>query len=260
MRNIRLLVAYDGTGYHGFQRQLDFHGPTIQGTLEKVWRVLTEEEISIYTAGRTDSGVHAAGQVVNFRSQVQIPAEKVSKAFNSLLPRDIRILSAQDEDLDFNARRSAKWKRYDYRIDNQRIPDVFKRLYSLHEPIPLNTQLMQEAAKYLEGRHNFRAFAAVGGTSKTFERTLFCCRVMNDEGLIKVSCIGDGFLYKMVRIIVGTLLQVGKGKLDVEEIPQLLLNRERRSAPIAALAQGLTLTYVHYGEESPWQVYPELSD
>ena len=260
MRNIRLLVAYDGTYYHGFQRQLDFHGPTIQGTIEKVWQVLTEEEISLYTAGRTDAGVHAAGQVVNFKSEVNIPSEKVPKAFNSILPRDIRILSAQDEDPDFNARMSAKWKRYDYRIDNQRIPDVFTRLYSLHEPIPLNIHLMKAAAEHLEGRHSFRAFAAVGGSSKTFERTLFCCRVMNDEGLLKVSCVGDGFLYKMVRIIVGTLLQVGKGRLDVGEIPRLLLNQERRSAPVAALAQGLTLTHVHFGAESPWQVYPELSD
>ncbi|MHB8124485.1 MAG: tRNA pseudouridine(38-40) synthase TruA [Desulfitobacteriaceae bacterium] len=258
MRNIRLLVAYDGTGYHGFQRQPDFHGPTIQGTLENVWRVLTEEEISIFTAGRTDAGVHAAGQVVNFRSEVNIPEEKIPKAFNSLLPSEIRILKAQDETENFHARMSAQWKRYDYRINNRRILDVFKRLYTLHEPITLDVGRMQLAACCLEGRHNFKAFAAKGSSSKTFERTLYCCQVQKEGDLLRVTCIGDGFLYKMVRIIVGTLLQVGKGRLDVAEMPQLLVNQERRSAPMVALAQGLTLTYVHYGEESPWQVYPEL--
>ncbi|MFZ3102139.1 MAG: tRNA pseudouridine(38-40) synthase TruA [Desulfitobacteriaceae bacterium] len=258
MRNIRLIVAYDGTSYHGFQRQLDFHGPTIQGTLEKVWQALTEEEIRMYTAGRTDAGVHAAGQVVNFKSQVNIPAEKIPKAFNSILPREIRILKAQDETENFNARISAQWKRYDYRIDNRRILDVFKRLYTLHEPITLDVSRMQSAASCLEGRHNFKAFAAAGNSSKTFERTLYCCQVQEEGDLLRITCIGDGFLYKMVRIIVGTLLQVGKGRLDVAEMPQLLANQERRRAPIVALAQGLTLTYVHYGEESPWQVYPEL--
>ncbi len=259
MRNIRLLVAYDGTGYHGFQRQLDFHGPTIQGTLEKVWRVLTEEEISIFTAGRTDAGVHAAGQVVNFRSEVNIPADKVPKAFNSILPREIRILKAQDETERFNARMSAQWKRYDYRIDNRRIPDVFKRLYTLHEPITLDVDRMQSAASCLEGRHNFKSFSATGNTSKTFERTLYSCQVQEERDLLRVTCIGDGFLYKMVRIIVGTLLQVGKGRLEVSEMSELLANQQRRRAPIVALAQGLTLTYVHYGKESPWQVYPELT-
>jgi tRNA pseudouridine38-40 synthase len=259
MRNICLILAYDGTGYHGFQRQQEFHGPTIQGTLEKIWQVLTEEKISISTAGRTDAGVHAAGQVVNFRSEVSIPAEKIAKAFNSLLPREIRILKAQDETEDFHARLSAHWKRYDYLIYNKSILDVFKRLYTLHEPIKLDPERMKSAALLLEGRHNFRFFAASGGSSKTFERNLYCCRLMEEGDLFRLICIGDGFLYKMVRIIVGTLLQVGKGRLDVTEIPQLLVLQERKHKPIVAPAQGLTLTYVHYGKESPWQVYPELS-
>jgi pseudouridylate synthase I len=259
MRNIRLILAYDGTGYHGFQRQQESHGPTIQGTLEKIWQVLTEEEISISTAGRTDAGVHAAGQVVNFRSAVGIPSENIAKAFNSLLPREIRILNAQDETEDFHARLSAQWKRYDYLIYNKRILDVFKRLYTLHEPIKLDTERMKSAALLLEGRHNFRFFAASGGSSKTFERNLYCCQVKEEGDLLRVICIGDGFLYKMVRIIAGTLLQVGKGRLDVAEIPQLLVLQERKHVPIVASAQGLTLIYVHYGEESPWQVYPELN-
>jgi tRNA pseudouridine38-40 synthase len=252
MRNIRLILAYDGTGYHGFQRQQESHGPTIQGTLEKTWRVLTEERINISTAGRTDAGVHAAGQVVNFRSAVSIPAENIVKAFNSLLPREIRILKAQDETEGFHARLSAQWKRYDYLIFNKRIPDVFKRLYTMHEPIKLDAERMKSAAQLLEGRHNFRFFAASGGNSKTFERNLYCCQVQEEGDLLRVICIGDGFLYKMVRIIAGTLLQVGKGRLDIKEIPQLLVPLERKHIPIVAPAQGLTLTYVHYGGESPW--------
>lgn len=257
MRNIRLTIAYDGTNYHGFQRQPEFHGPTIQGTLEKVWQELVGEEIRIYTAGRTDTGVHAAGQVVNFFSESRIPEEKIPKAFNSLLPRDIRILEAGTESDEFNARKSARWKRYDYLIDNRPIPDVFKRLYACHEPVALNVAQMQEAGRLLEGKHNFKAFAAAGGASKTFERTLFLCRVVLEEerfksgGLVRITCIGDGFLYNMVRIIAGTLLEVGKGRIAPADIPAIIASQDRTRAGETAPAHGLTLTYVHYGEESP---------
>lgn len=258
MRNLRLTVAYDGTGYHGFQRQPEFHGATIQGTLEKVWTSLVEEEIHIYTAGRTDTGVHAKGQVINFVSDSKIPVDKIPKAFNSLLPRDIRIHKAEEAETSFNARRSASWKRYDYLIDNNQIPDVFHRLYALHEPVALKVEDMQAAARLLEGRHNFKAFAAAGGASKTFERTLYYCRVNSQNGLITVTCIGDGFLYNMVRIIAGTLLYVGKGRIAVNDIPDILASQERIRAGQTALALGLTLTYVHYGSELPEQIYPEL--
>ena len=258
MRNLRLTIAYDGTSYHGFQRQPEFHGPTIQGTLEKTWKTLVGEEIHIYTAGRTDTGVHAAGQVVNFLSETRIPPEKIPKAFNSLLPRDIRILQAIDEDEQFHARLSAKWKRYDYRIDNHPIPNVFQRLYALHEPLPLNLAAMQEAAQYLEGKHNFQAFAAAGGASKTFERTLYICQIQPEEKLLCLTCVGDGFLYNMVRIIAGTLLEVGRGKIRPEEIPDILAGRERKRAGETAPANGLTLTYVHYGAELPWDIYPDF--
>jgi tRNA pseudouridine38-40 synthase len=261
MRNIRLTIAYDGTGYHGFQRQQESHGFTIQGTLEKVWQLLTAEEITISTAGRTDAGVHAAGQVVNFRTEIRIPTENIPKAFNSLLPRDIRILKAGNETENFHARLSARWKRYDYLIYNRPIHDVFKRLYTLHEPLRLKVDRMQAAALCLEGRHNFKSFSATGGSSKTFERSLYCCQVQEEEDLLRVICIGDGFLYKMVRIIAGTLLQVAKGKLAVSEIPGLLAagSAPQQHYPYAAPAHGLTLQYVHYGDQTPWQVYPGLS-
>ncbi|KLU59734.1 tRNA pseudouridine synthase A [Peptococcaceae bacterium CEB3] len=259
MRNICLTIAYDGTSYHGFQRQPQFHGPTIQGTLERVWEALAGEKIQVHTAGRTDTGVHAKGLVVNFLSQTRIPEEKIPKAFNSLLPRDIRILGALNERPEFHARFSARWKRYDYQIDNRPIPDVFQRRYALHEPLRLRLEAMAEAAVLLEGRHDFRAFAAAGGASKTFERTLYICRVADGEnGLLTVTCAADGFLYHMVRIFVGTLLEVGRGKIPVERVAGILAGGERKKAGETAPAHGLTLVHVHYGEELPWEVYPDL--
>ena len=258
MRNIRLKLAYDGTNYHGFQRQHDTHGPTIQGTLEAVWARLVEEEVTLATAGRTDTGVHASGQVVNFMTSARIPEEKIPKAFNSMLPRDIRILQAECVPDDFNARWSAKWKRYDYQMDNNPIPDVFTRLYASHVPIPLNVAKMQVAANFLEGRHNFKTFAAAGGVSKTFERTIYRCLVKKDHGLIIVSCVGDGFLYHMARIIVGTLMDVGKGRILPQEIPEIIASQERNRAKMIAPANGLTLAHVNYTGESPFEVFKDL--
>lgn len=258
MRNIRLKVAYDGTNYHGFQRQHESVGPTIQGTLEAVWKKLFDEEPVIAIAGRTDAGVHALGQVVNLRTAAKIPEEKIPKACNSLLPRDIRILKAESVPEDFNARWSAAWKRYDYYIDNNPIPDVFRRLYTSHVPIPLNVNKMQEAGSLLEGRHNFKTFAAAGGDSKTFERTLYRCQVKAENHFIKVACVGDGFLYHMVRIIVGTLIDVGRGRISPQEIPDIIASQERRRARLIAPASGLTLIHVNYSEESPWDVFTDL--
>jgi len=259
MRNIRLKLAYDGTNYHGFQRQDKAIGPTIQGTLEAVWARLVEEEVTLAMAGRTDAGVHALGQIINFKTSARIPEEKIPKAFNSLLPRDIRILQAECVPDDFNARWSAKWKRYDYLLDNKPIPDIFKRLYAAHEPIPLNLTLMQEAACFLEGRHNFKTFAAAGGDSKRFERTIYRCKVSELENrLIRVSCVGDGFLYHMVRIIVGTLMDVGKGRILPEEIPEIIASQERKRARVIAPAHGLTLVHVSYTDEGPFEVFKDL--
>ncbi|KJR47009.1 tRNA pseudouridine synthase A [Desulfosporosinus sp. I2] len=258
MRNIRLRLAYDGTNYHGFQRQEKTHGPTIQGTLESTWMRLVEEEVTLATAGRTDAGVHASGQVVNFMTLARIPDEKIPKAFNSLLPRDIRVLQADSVPDDFSARRSARWKRYDYCLDNHRIPDVFQRLYAAHVPVPLNLEKMQMAASFLEGRHNFKTFAAAGGESKTFVRTIYRCQVKEAHQFLKIACVGDGFLYHMVRIIVGTLMDVGKGRILPEEIPEIIASQERSRAREIAPAHGLTLAHVNYTDESPFDVFKDL--
>ncbi|MBC2721255.1 tRNA pseudouridine(38-40) synthase TruA [Desulfosporosinus sp.] len=259
MRNIRLKLAYDGTNYHGFQRQIKSVGPTVQGTLETVWAKLVEEEVTLAMAGRTDAGVHASGQIVNFMTSARIPEEKIPKAFNSLLPRDIRILEAKCVPHEFNARWSAKWKRYDYLIDNKPIPDIFKRLYTSHVPVPLNVAQMQEAACYLEGCHNFKTFAAAGGDSKRFERTIYRCQVKEEENrLVRVSCVGDGFLYHMVRIIVGTLMDVGKGRIFPQQIPEIIASQDRTQARMIAQAQGLTLVHVNYTDEGPFEVFNDL--
>jgi len=260
MRNILMCLAYDGTNYHGFQRQPEEHGPTIQGELEKAWEKLFAEEIKIIPAGRTDTGVHAAGQVVNFRTEARIPEEKVAKAMNSILPCDIRILKARSVSEDFNARNCARWKRYDYRIDNGRISNVFTRLYSLHEPIPLNIEKMQLAAAKMEGRHNFKAFAAAGSSAKSFVRTLYHCRVSRQESQIVISCIGDSFLYNMVRIIAGTLIDVGKERIAPDEIPKIIQSENRVRAGDTAPALGLTLTFVNYDNLKPSQIFSDLEE
>ncbi|NLP43234.1 MAG: tRNA pseudouridine(38-40) synthase TruA [Peptococcaceae bacterium] len=258
MRNILLRLAYDGTSYHGFQRQPEEHGRTIQGELEKVWKKLFAEDVRIITAGRTDTGVHAAGQVVNFFSEARIPQQKIPKAMNSLLPRDIRILEAVDVKPEFNARKNAYWKRYDYRIDNRPIPDVFTRLYSLHVPIRLDVAEMQQAAYYLQGRHNFKAFAAAGSSAKSFIRTLYHCRVRQNAETITITCIGDGFLYNMVRIIAGTLIEVGKGKMQPEDLTEILECEDRTKAGMTAPASGLTLTYVNYDGSRPSEIFEDI--
>lgn len=260
MRNVKLTLAYDGTNYHGFQRQAESYGPTIQGTLEAIWAELVKEEVALVMAGRTDAGVHAAGQVVSFRTSARIPEEKIPKAFNSLLPRDIRILRAEWVPDEFNARWSAKWKRYDYRLDNNSISNVFTRLYAAHVPVPLDLACMQEAAAYFEGCHNFKTFAASGGESKRFERTIYRCLVRRDQSLLKVSCLGDGFLYHMVRIIVGTLMDVGMGRIMPAEISEIIASQDRKRARMIAPAHGLTLTYVNYTGESPFEIFSDLEE
>lgn len=260
MRNIMIRLAYDGTYYHGFQRQPENHGPTIQSELERAWIELFKEEIKIVAAGRTDTGVHAAGQVINFTSEAHIPKEKIAKALNSILPKDIRILEALDVSMDFNARRRARWKRYDYNIDNGSIPNVFQRLYTSYEPRPLNINKMQTAAAILEGTHNFRAFAAAGSSAKSFVRTIYHCRVSRRGDIITITCIGDAFLYNMVRIIAGTLLYVGKEKLKPQELNGIIFSGDRTRAGKTLPAAGLTLTYVNYDRGRPSNIFADIPE
>lgn len=246
MHNIKLIVEYDGTNYHGFQRQPDFHGPTLQGTLEAKLEQITGHPVNLAMAGRTDAGVHALGQVVNFRSTTRVPMDKMPKALNSLLPRDIRVKHAETVAEDFNARFSARWKRYIYTIDNSQIASVFTRLYSYHVPQPLNILAMQYAACLMQGKHNFKAFCATGSPVKSYVRNLMKCEIGHEGSLIRITCEADGFLYNMVRIISGTLVDVGKGKIDADAIPEILESGQRAQGGVTAPPQGLCLMHVEY--------------
>ncbi len=246
MKNIKLIVEYDGTNYHGFQRQPEFHGPTIQGVLEDRLSRITEQKVKLAVAGRTDAGVHALGQVVNFNSPTQIPMEKLPKAVNSLLPYDVRVKHAETVQANFNARFSAVWKRYCYTIYNSSIASVFHRLYSLHVPQPLDVASMMKAAKLMEGRRDFRAFCAAGSPVKDFVRNLIRCEVQQEGPFIRIICEADGFLYNMVRIISGTLVDVGMARIDPLKIPEILESKDRVKGGATAPPQGLCLVHVEY--------------
>lgn len=248
MKNIKLLIEYDGTCYHGFQRQPEFHGPTIQGILEERLRNITAENVKLAAAGRTDAGVHALGQVVNFHSDTRIPLDKLPKAVNSLLPYDIRVKRADYVPETFNARFSACCKRYRYSVYNSTISSAFHRLYSYHVPQVLNVEDMREGARLMVGRKDFRAFCASGSPIKDFVRTLTHCEVRQEGPLITIDCQGDGFLYNMVRIISGTLLDIGKGRIKPSEIPGIISSQDRTLGGVTAPSHGLCLMHVEYNE------------
>ncbi|MDA8442225.1 MAG: tRNA pseudouridine(38-40) synthase TruA [Peptococcaceae bacterium] len=246
MQNIKLTLEYDGTCYHGFQRQPDFHGPTIQGVLESKLELITKTEVRVAMAGRTDAGVHARGQVVNFFSPTKIPMDKLPKAVNSVLPYDIRVKQAEIVPDDFHARFSAQWKRYIYTIYNNQFVSVFNRLFVFHVPQALNVPAMRAAAQAMVGTRDFTAFCAAGSPVKNFVRNLMTCEVRQAGPEISIICEADGFLYNMVRIISGTLVDVGKGRIKPAAIPQMIEAGDRKTCGITAPPQGLCMDYVHY--------------
>lgn len=246
MRNIKMTVAYDGTNYHGFQVQNRTGLFTVQGELEKALFYLTGERINVYGSGRTDAGVHAWGQAVNFFTDTRIPAERLPLALNSVLPRDIVVRDAKDTDSGFHARFSAKRKTYRYTIYNDRHMNPFWRYYAYHYPAKLDFTEMEKGAALFVGTHDFRAFCAKGTAVKDFTRTVFTCRVEKGDCLISLIVEGDGFLYNMVRIIMGTLLEIGQGKRAPDSISSLLVSGERKEAGVTLPPHGLCLLSVCY--------------
>ncbi|GAW30902.1 tRNA pseudouridine(38-40) synthase TruA [Carboxydocella sp. JDF658] len=247
MRNLKLVLEYDGTNYHGFQSQATAGLPTIQGELERVLQRWTGEAITVIGASRTDAGVHARGQVVNFHTSWPIPVDKVPLALNSGgLPPDIVIKQAEEVEPAFHAQFWAKNKTYCYTIYNSRIPSAFWHRYSWYVPVLLDSQAMAEAARFLLGTHDFAAFRAAGATSKTTIRTINQVAVAQDGPLLTITINGNGFLYNMVRIIAGTLVEIGKGKLNPEVITQIIASRDRNQAGPTAPPQGLCLLEVNY--------------
>lgn len=245
MRNIKLVLEYDGTAYCGFQRQNGL--PTIQAELERAVAVITKSPANVIGAGRTDAGVHARGQVVNFRTSARMPAEKFVPALNSVLPADIRVLSAEEVPWEFHARYDACGKTYEYTIDTRPVPSVFLRNYAYHVPLALDLAAMRRGCGHIVGRHDFRSFAAACGGAKTFTREVKRCALEAEEGLVRITVEADGFLYNMVRIIVGTLILVGTGKLAPDDVARIRDAHDRRLAGPTAPAKGLCLVRVDYG-------------
>jgi tRNA pseudouridine38-40 synthase len=249
MRWLKLTLAYDGTAYAGWQIQPD--QPTVQGTLQGAWREITGEQVRLTAAGRTDAGVHALGQVASVATESTIPNDELCRALNARLPYDMAVLAVDDARQSFHATYDAVSKTYRYRIDNGRIRSVFDRQYSWHYPRPLDAYQMQVAGQALVGRHDFASFETAGSERPDTIRTIFrlvVARGSDDQAdFITLEVEGDGFLYNMVRAIVGTLVRVGCGARPGEWVADVLSARDRRRAGQTAPAEGLFLVHVNYG-------------
>lgn len=241
---VKLIVEYEGTNYAGWQVQKN--GPSIQGELEAALFRATGEQRRIIGAGRTDAGVHALGQCAHFDTQTSIPAEKLAFVFNQQLPPDIRVQSAQQVSEEFHARKSAKGKHYRYAIYNGRHNCAIGRQTCAHCPIPLDEAAMQAGAAYLVGEHDFNAFKAEGSNLVGTVRRVDSLQISRQGSMVYLDITGNGFLYNMVRIIAGTLMDVGKGKYPPEQVRQILESLERKNAGPTAVARGLTMMQVYY--------------
>lgn len=244
-RNLKLIVAYDGTGYAGFQRQAQGI-PTVQAALESAIYKITREEVGIIAAGRTDSGVHARGQVVNFTSQTRLREDRFLSALNAVLPEDIAVQSVETVPLDFHARFSAVSKTYGYYLYNQAIRPVFNRNWGYFYHYPLEIDKMIEASLCLIGTHDFKCFQATGSSAKTTVRTINHCEIERRGSEIQIIINGNGFLYHMVRNIVGTLILVGSMRMTVDRFQAIVNSAERSLAGPTAPARGLCLEEVFY--------------
>lgn len=248
MKKVALEVSYDGTNYAGFQRQN--HQSSIQGELERALSQIAKVPVTVVGAGRTDAGVHALGQVVHFTTELNIPIEKWPLALKSFLPEDIIVRRAFAVGDDFHARYDAIGKRYRYQIDRGAVPHIFHRRFSYHYPYPLDLKKMRDAASHFVGTHDFSAFCASGSSVEDKVRTIYGITIEEDDVLLKIDLHGNGFLYNMVRIIVGTLLEVGIGKKEPAEIAEIIASKDRKRAGITVPPQGLILLKVEYPEHT----------
>lgn len=239
-KRVRLTVAYDGTNYHGWQIQNN--GITIESELNRCLTDLLREPVEVIGASRTDSGVHALGNIAVFDTTSRMPAEKISYALNQRLPEDIRIQKSEQVPQDWHPRRCDSRKTYEYRIYRAQFPMPVKRLYSLFTYYELDVNRMQEAAAYLEGEHDFKSFCQTGAQVESSVRTIYSVEVEEQgENDLVIRVCGNGFLYNMVRIIAGTLLDIGQGRRDPMDIFTILEAKDRSAAGPTAPAHGLTL-------------------
>ena len=244
MKRVKLVIAYDGTNYCGWQIQKN--GITVEEVLNKTLSELVQEKITVIGASRTDSGVHALGNVAVFDTESRIPAEKFSFALNQRLPEDIRIQSSEEVSLDFHPRYCDTRKTYRYQILNRRFAIPTERLYSHFVYYPLDVDKMQEAANYLIGEHDFRSFCSTRTQVENTVRTIYYIDLKKEGDMIIMEINGNGFLYNMVRIIAGTLMKVGLGIYPPGQVKEILEAMDRSKAGPKAEARGLTLVDIEY--------------
>lgn len=264
-RNIKIIMMYDGNGYAGWQRlgSTDTK-PSIQAVLEECLTHILKEEIKIIGSGRTDAGVHALGQVANYYCQSKLPVQEILAAINKVLPEDIAISCMEEAEKDFHSRYSAKAKTYEYRIDQGETQSVFTRKYTCPFTTTLDVAAMKAAANYLIGTHDFKAFSTDRKDNKSTVRTVEAINIRSfhdkntnlktesdyspsfGQNELRITITGNGFLYNMVRIIIGTLLEVGQGGIKPEDIKGILESGERKRAGMTVSSQGLFLVDVKY--------------
>ena len=244
MKRVKLVVAYDGTNYHGWQVQ--DNGITIEEVLNRTISELVQEDIKVIGASRTDAGVHACGNVAVFDTESRIPGDKFSFALNQRLPEDIRIQESCEVDADFHPRYADTVKTYEYNILNRRFELPTKRLYATFCYYPMDIERMNQAAAYLVGEHDFKSFCSAGAQVQTTVRTIYAVNVTKEDDMVHIRITGNGFLYNMVRIIAGTLMQVGTGLMEPEQVKEILEARDRSKAGPTAVAKGLTLVEIRY--------------
>ena len=244
MRNIKLIIEYDGKKFGGWQKQPS--KLNIQGEIEKAIEEITGESTELNASGRTDAGVHSLGQTANFKTNSTIDISKMPVAINSKLKQSIRIISAEEVDERFHARYSCIGKKYRYIINNSKYGSAIYRNLEYHMPIKLNVEDMKKAIKHFEGEHDFKGFKASGTSSKSSVRTIYNAKVIEEGEKIIIELEGNGFLYNMVRIISGTIVDVGLGKINPEEIPEIIESKDRTRAGKTLPPQGLYLVEVYY--------------
>ena len=245
MKNYKMIITYDGTRYYGWEHQ-PTTDMTIQGKLESVLSAMTGTEVEVIGAGRTDAGVHALAQMANFKTNSKLPVEKYPIALNTKLKKSIRIQKAEEVEENFHSRYHCKQKTYRYIINNSGQGSSIYRNLEYFIPNKLDVEKMQEAVKYFEGEHDFKAFKASGTSSKSSVRTIYKAKVEKQGERIIIELTGNGFLYNMVRIIAGTLVEVGLGKIKPEEISEIIEKKERANAGKTLPPQGLYLVKVEY--------------
>lgn len=244
MRNIKVKIEYDGKNFNGWQKQPD--KLNIQGEIERAIFEITGEKVDLIASGRTDAGVHSLGQTANFKMENNMPIEKIPLAINSKLKKTIRVKTAEEVDERFHSRYNCKGKKYRYVINNAPIESALYKDLELHISQKLDLNKMREAIKYFVGKHDFSAFKSSGTSSKNSVREIYKAEIIEDGDRIKIELTGSGFLYNMVRIISGTLVEVGIGKIEPKQIPEIIQSKDRGMAGRTLPPQGLYLVEVYY--------------